>query len=244
MFESGEGTDEFTGMAFGALLFHDELQQGSDDICHMPSTVDVANGVLTGGAVADVSCSLTVVAPAGSAVQVKVMETALRRNTLSLYNSTSTAPANLIAVLTGRDAGRVVTAATGTLTVVESEKQPCTRRPCAAEPARPTAALSEPQLSLPLQPPEPQRQRKSRSRSDKKDFEVNFGSNQHHPSNRYHHCGSPRGSRAPLAPRAAEAEEGQARPTPGSSWAKEPPLLLTQRRCFLPALAPRLYQGI
>jgi hypothetical protein len=125
--EMGEGTDDITGIAFGSLLFHDQLQhqQASRDICHMPSTVYLANGVVTGGGVTDVSCGMTVVAPTGSSVQIKMMENTLHANALSVYNSTSVAPANLVAVLTGRDTGRIITS--GTITVVESEKQQCTR---------------------------------------------------------------------------------------------------------------------
>eukprot|EP01052_Picozoa_sp_SAG31_P056740 SAG31_NODE_16411_length_710_cov_1.003273_1_plen_139_part_10 len=129
----GEGTDDFTGVTFGALLFHDALEQAGRDICSMQGTVTLANGVITGGIVVDLSCSITFIAPQGSTVQLKMLQNSLHRNSLLVYNSTLAEPENLLGTVTGRDDNLVISSGTSTLRVVESEKQPCERPPCADE---------------------------------------------------------------------------------------------------------------
>ena len=129
VFKLGDGTSDTAGQAvvgsqYGSLLFHDELQQSGRDICHMPSAVGTRNGLVTGGDVPAVSCTISLMAPAGLTVQLKVIASRLRSNSVSVYNSTTVAPENLVTVLTGRDgAGQVISSGTNVLTLVESETQ-------------------------------------------------------------------------------------------------------------------------
>ena len=124
VFGLGDGTDyKTTGVIYGSLLFHDVLQQSSRDICHMPSVVGAPNGVVSGGAVSGISCTMSLQAQPGMTVQVKVTESNLRSNSVSVYNSTSIDPENLVAVLSSRDdLGMVIASSSGVLTFVETVK--------------------------------------------------------------------------------------------------------------------------
>eukprot|EP01043_Picozoa_sp_COSAG02_P062295 COSAG02_NODE_8557_length_2524_cov_1.374021_1_plen_813_part_00 len=120
----GDGSDDRTGIIYGSLLFHDDLDQSKRDICHMPSEVVASNGVVSGGGVPDVTCTMSLQAPPGLVVQLKVTQSSFRSNTLSVYNSTSIEPSNLVAVLSSRDdIGRVISSSSSVLTLVESDKQ-------------------------------------------------------------------------------------------------------------------------
>ena len=124
IYDMGAGSDDTAGIVYGSLLFHDDLDQSKRDICHMPSEVFASNGVVSGGAVPDVTCTMSLQAPPGRTVQLKVTQSSFRSNTLSVYNSTSIDPSNLVAVLTSRnDLGRIISSSSSVLTLVESRKQ-------------------------------------------------------------------------------------------------------------------------
>ena len=120
----GAGSDDRSGIIYGSLLFHDNLDQSKRDICHMPSEVFASNGVVSGGGVPDVTCTMSLQALPGYTVQLKVTQSSFRSNTVSIYNSTSIEPSNLVAVLSSRsDLGRVISSSSSVLTLVESQKQ-------------------------------------------------------------------------------------------------------------------------
>ena len=120
-----QATDDIHKISYGALLFHDDvaLDLKRLDICHVPSVLDptIQTGVLHGVAVAgSVSCSVTLRAPVGQAVKLKVLQNGLQLNSILIYNSSRVSPDTLYAEVSINHTGTSFRFPAGVVTIVEN----------------------------------------------------------------------------------------------------------------------------
>jgi ABC-type multidrug transport system ATPase subunit len=126
---AGAGSDD--AVAYGALIFHDELDQRPVDICSIPAVVSEPHSAVVSGNSDGAKCSVSIRAPPGQTVHLKILRNTLRTNTVSLYNATQPLPTNLMAVLSVNSTDQIVRSSTGTITIVENQEHPISTAGCA-----------------------------------------------------------------------------------------------------------------